>query len=78
MKFVYSQEFLEQCLSFKLLYTCDYCVYFAPLSDRCSHGYPTTDHRLPDEKKLSAAKAQGKENLFEEKNLVFCKEFEIL
>jgi hypothetical protein len=64
MKQRVSLAFVAQRESFALRFTCEYCTYFDPARERCTHGYPTHEHRL------SRYATDGGE-------LIFCKEFEL-
>lgn len=50
---------------FALRFTCEHCTYFRVEDGRCMHGYPNEEHRA--ERFGEGAR-----------ELVFCKEFELL
>lgn len=64
MKQRVSLAFVAQRESFGLRFTCEDCTYFDPQRERCTHGYPTHEHRA------SRYAGDGDE-------LIFCKEFEL-
>ena len=64
MKQRVSLAFVDQRDAFSLRFNCEYCSYFDPQRERCTHGYPTDEHRS------CRYTAPGGE-------LIFCKEFEL-
>jgi hypothetical protein len=70
MKQRVSLAFVAQRESFVLRFTCEFCTYFDPTRERCTHGYPTTEHRL-------ARYASPDTEPSAEAQLIFCKEFEL-
>jgi hypothetical protein len=37
--------FRAERVRFELRFTCEHCTYFDPERERCTHGYPTAEHR---------------------------------
>jgi hypothetical protein len=57
--------FAAQRGEFALRFTCEHCTYFDVEAERCTHGYPTHEHRAARYEPACAGE------------LVFCKEFEL-
>jgi hypothetical protein len=57
-------SFGQQRERFALRFTCEHCALFDPEHERCSHGFPTEEHRLSYYASRDAM-------------LVFCKDFEL-
>ncbi len=55
--------FRAQASKFGLRFCCEDCAYFDLELERCSHGYPTEEHRRAD--------------LAQRQLVVFCKDFEL-
>ena len=62
MKLKQDDLFRKQQKEFLLHYRCEDCAFFDEPGERCSHRYPTLEHRRALEEDPSSA-------------LVFCKEF---
>ena len=58
-------SFVSERARFALRFTCEHCTYFDVSRERCTHGYPNAEHR----------DARYEANVRE---LVFCKEFELV
>jgi hypothetical protein len=59
------EDFRVERTRYHLAFTCEDCVYFDRVVDRCSHGYPSAVHRR------AAFEAGGP------RDGMFCKEFEL-
>ena len=57
--------FRDERTRFGLRFTCEYCSYFHPDQERCTHGYPNAEHR--------AARYEA-----DQAELLFCKDFELV
>lgn len=66
MKTVVDERLVREANACALRHRCDDCVHFAPETERCAHGYPTTEHRTPLRLDGGAPAV-----------VVFCKEFEL-
>ena len=53
----------DEARRFGFLFACPDCAHFDPAGDRCSLGYPSAPHKVPD--------LEGREEV------VFCKYFEL-
>ncbi len=47
MKTLVDQRLREEAKKFSLQFACPHCAYFDPEEERCSEGYPITEHRDP-------------------------------
>jgi hypothetical protein len=63
MKTRVDARFREEAHAFELRYTCESCAHYDPDRQRCGNGYPTEPHRQRD--------------LKAERELLFCKQFEL-
>jgi hypothetical protein len=64
MKLVQDATFREQRLRFRLRFNCEQCTLFDEQTERCAHGFPTTEHREQHYRDPAAP-------------LVFCKHYEL-
>jgi hypothetical protein len=64
LKLEQDERFRSQRERLALRFTCEDCALFDPDHERCSHGFPTTEHRLAFYEDPLAP-------------LVFCKDFEL-
>lgn len=60
---VVNDAFRAEASRYGLRFTCEDCVCFDEQAQRCSHSYPTQEHRQVD--------------LQQAQHVVFCKEFEL-
>lgn len=58
-------SFVDERVRFALRFTCEHCTYFRAADEVCMHGYPNAEHR----------EARYGDDARE---LVFCKEFELV
>jgi hypothetical protein len=65
MKLAQYPGFRDDCARYALRFTCEDCALFDPCAERCSHGFPTDEHRLRHYARRDAP-------------LVFCKDFELV
>jgi hypothetical protein len=66
MRLPLGPEFREQCERYRFRFCCEDCTYFDRERQRCVHGWPETQHRLATYREEGC------------RELVFCKEFELL
>lgn len=64
MKLPQDAHFREQAKKYRLRFTCEKCALFDDVTEKCAHGYPTSEHRDAHYENESAL-------------LVFCKHFEL-
>ena len=62
-------SFTDERERYALRFTCEHCTYFRVEVERCMHGYPNAEHR---------AARYGEGARVGTRELVFCKEFELL
>jgi hypothetical protein len=82
--------FRAERMRFELRFTCEHCTYFHPERERCTHGYPTAEHRdaryrepaTPEQEQQELREGVEARGSARERNndelLVFCKEFELM
>ncbi len=64
MRLPVDERFLREARDFRLVSTCEHCVYFDVEHAACSEGYPNAEHLVPVER-------VGQ-------RVCFCKKFELL
>ncbi len=67
MRLEWNATFTEQAQQFDFKYSCEDCGHFIVPLQACAHKWPLLDHRLPHSGADEA-----------EREVVFCKEFELL
>ncbi len=65
MRLTWNATFGQEVEAFDLRYCCEDCGLFDTVVQRCAHGWPLADHRLP----------RGPDQA--QREVVFCKEFEL-
>lgn len=64
MKIPQDERFREQRRRYRLQFTCERCALFDDQTEKCAHGYPTSEHRDAHYENENAP-------------LVFCKHYEM-
>jgi hypothetical protein len=65
VKLPVDQRFRQERERYALRLHCEDCALFDAARDACAHGYPTREHRRP-------------QNESEDTGVVFCKDFELV
>lgn len=66
MRLPLGPEFRSEWERYNFCFCCEQCAHFDPADDVCAHGWPDREHRLDHYRDPAC------------KELVFCKEFELL
>ena len=67
MRLVLPAEFWDEAERFAFRFCCEDCCYFDRQKERCVHGWPAADHRQATYDDRASRR-----------ELVFCKEFELV